>query len=193
MAYVSRTDLLAYLDELSGGISSPETPGEEAVLDTFISQAQAEIERVTSRKFETSTATRTYGRDAIAPDGVLWLDDDLLDVDTLTNGDGSTISGSEYVLLPRNESPKYGIKLKSSASWAFSTDGEIAVAGDWGFSAAAPADVKRLCMRLAWFYWMKRGTTGETQTLDGGGILSASEYPEDIKNALKRLTRRTVR
>lgn len=73
---------------------------------------------------------------------VLWLGDaDLLSVDTLTNGEGTTISSGSYWLEPRNKAPYRYIRLKSDESWVFNTDGEVSIAGTWGFSSAADGEI----------------------------------------------------
>jgi hypothetical protein len=71
--------------------------------------------------------------------GVLRLDADLLSVETLLNGDGSTISASDYVLEPANEGVKHSIRLLSSSGvkWQYGTSGRreqvISVTGLWGY------------------------------------------------------------
>lgn len=61
----------------------------------------------------------------------------LLAVTTLTNGDGTTISASDFVLYPANSYPKNLIRIKSSASdtFTYTTTWEqaISVAGVWGY------------------------------------------------------------
>jgi len=67
----------------------------------------------------------------------LYLDDDLLSVVSITNGDG--IAVTEYNMLPKNHNPKWGIQIYSASSsfWTPSNTlgGEyvIAVEGWWGF------------------------------------------------------------
>lgn len=191
MAYITLAGFKSYVDELTGGVQSSFTVAEDAVLQSFIDQAQAEIERVTERRFEAATATRYYREDAVDGD-TLHLDADLLSVTTLTNGDGTTITGTDFWLLPDNATPKTAIRLKSAASWAFGTDGRIAVAGSWGFSATAPEDVKRCAYRLAWFYWSKRSAAGETSVLGDSVVQVAAEYPADVKAVLRRYRRKGV-
>lgn len=71
--------------------------------------------------------------------GRLRLDDDLLSLTTLTNGDGSTIASTSYVLEPANRYPKFAVQLKraTEVNWQLPTDGHreqiISVAGLWGY------------------------------------------------------------
>ena len=80
----------------------------------------------------------TYGR-------VLFLDDDLLSVTTLTNGDSTTIPATEYNLYPLNEPAKRELRLKAGSSYSFASDtdgnyeGVISLAGVWGACAGSPS------------------------------------------------------
>lgn len=194
MAYITLAEFKSYHNELTGGTQAAFTNAEDAALQLFIDQAQAEIERVTNRTFEASaSATRYYSAEDIDSGKTLWLGADLLTISAVTNGDGATVASGDYWPLPFNGSPKWGILLKPSASgWTFTGDGRIAITGTWGFSTTAPADIKRLAFRLAWFYWMKRSATGETSVLGDGATMVAAEYPADIEAALKRYTRKGV-
>jgi hypothetical protein len=67
------------------------------------------------------------------------IDDDLLDIITLTNGDDTVITTTDYFLLPRNTSPKFAIQIKdySSVYWSQdsngSLEGVISVLGWYGY------------------------------------------------------------
>lgn len=67
------------------------------------------------------------------------LDDDLLEVTTLLNGDGSTITAADYLLEPANATPKELLKLKRSSSvvWLLNSSGEseqvISLTGIFGW------------------------------------------------------------
>jgi hypothetical protein len=116
---------------------------DDALILQFIEGASAGIGRATGRVFVPYMATYLYdalgahlGGFAGYPDTLYLDDDDLLTVTTLTNGDATAITGSQYVLRPANEYPKHEIVLKSSAgvSFTYSTDWEqaISIAGWWG-------------------------------------------------------------
>lgn len=71
-----------------------------------------------------------------ASNHVLRLDDDLLEVVELTNGDGSVILGADYVLEPANIHPKNRIRLRSSQIWLESDSGPeqaISLSALWGY------------------------------------------------------------
>ena len=69
----------------------------------------------------------------------LFLDDDLLEPVTITNGDGNIVSPTVYNLKPKNYSPHYAIQLigPTSIFWIFNPVGNIekviSVEGWWGF------------------------------------------------------------
>lgn len=91
--------------------------------------------------------------------GDLMLDDTLLSVTTLTNGNGDSIAGTEYFLMPRSYERKSYIRIKeaSTVAWEFDTDGYIAVAGRWGYTATVPADVKQAAIEMVLYCFHRRG------------------------------------
>lgn len=76
--------------------------------------------------------------------GLLKVDDDLLEVLDVVNGDGSAILPSDYVLEPNNRYPKYGLRLtnQSGKAWRLSGGGDwrqvIPVDGLWGYHEHYP-------------------------------------------------------
>ena len=99
------------------------------------------IEQQTGRHFAPYIETRYYDlppADTLES-RVLRLDDDLLEIITLTNGNGTVIPSTEYNLHPRNRSPHYGIRLDDDSIYSWvgsgtgSTHGVIAVYGIWGY------------------------------------------------------------
>ena len=85
------------------------------------------------RWLEPHVGTRYYQADAVMADGRLSLGEDLLSVTTLTNGDTVALLAAAYWLEPRIVTPYWYIHLKSSYVWTWITDGEIALAGVWGW------------------------------------------------------------
>ncbi|MBZ0310601.1 MAG: phage gp6-like head-tail connector protein, partial [Anaerolineae bacterium] len=130
---------------------------DDAFLTALITRASRAIDTHCGRFFVGEAQTRYF--DAIADiDGqILLLDEDLLSVTELTNGDGDVIASSDYVLLPSNHSPHYAIRLKASGSesWTYVDDPEnaIVVNGTWGFSNGTPDDVEQACIRLVVFMY----------------------------------------
>lgn len=191
-SYASVADLKTYVNELTGGVQSSFTVAEDGLLQTFLDEATAEIDRQTGRTFEGVNATRYFWPESVEGQS-LYLDADLLSVTTLKNGDGSTISSGDYMLQPDNWTPKNRIRLKANVAWTFPTDGRVEVVGSWGFSATPPADIKRATKRLAWFYWMKRTASGETSVAGDNVAIVPAEYPADVDSVLRRYKRGVIR
>lgn len=88
---------------------------------------------------------------------VLDLKRDLLSVTTLTNGEGSVITSTGYWLEPRNSTGAYRhIRLKTSESWIFNTDGEITVAGNWGYTTAPDDLIQEVTKEYAAYLYRMR-------------------------------------
>lgn len=148
MAIIQLQDLRAHID-ISG-------TADDAKLQFFINAAQEAIKDYTRRVFDAGTveATRYYPDDPYTFSGQrLYLDGEVLSVSSLVNGNGGTISQSDYWLLPRNEPPYSIIELKTNEVWNWNTDGEVAVTGVWGYSATAPYKVQEACRELAAYYY----------------------------------------
>lgn len=167
-------------------------PLDDQVLIDIIEAASRFIDGVTGRTFYARTETRYFsvpeGQDARK----LFLDDDLLTVTTLTNGDGTVLTTADYYLLPRNLSPKYAVVLKESSSyywiWDSSNNSEyvISIAGTWGYAASAPDDVKDACRMIA--LSMDKRRSGENisaiTTITGGGVVVT---PQDVPSIAAKI------
>lgn len=97
-----------------------------------------DIERIGQRSYV--PRIETIYRDAVADvldDGILLLEDDLLEVTTLTNGDGTVIASDDYYFEPRHKTPYWGIGLLGSSglTWQYQEDSEdaISIVGVWGY------------------------------------------------------------
>lgn len=114
---------------------------DDAVIELLLKAVSAYADSQTGRFFYPQIETRYYD----VPDAEqldvrqLQLDGDLLEVITLTNGDGTVIPSTDYTLRPRNKTPYLYIRLNDDSTyyWASSGAGDvhdvIAVAGIWGF------------------------------------------------------------
>jgi hypothetical protein len=114
---------------------------DDSVIEQLIESASRFIDEKTAKTFYPRVQTRyqsvpEYGDQE--PEE-LWLDDSLLEVITLTNGNGVVVSANDYYAKPRNDYPKYAICLKDSATigWVSDSAGNddyvIAVNALWGF------------------------------------------------------------
>jgi len=139
-SYATLAELKSYITARGQSAIATDT-SDDAVLDNLLEGASRAIDGATNRHFYPTVETRYY----CVPeptDSELMLDDDLLAITTLTNGDSDSISSSDYILLPRNFYPKYSIKLKESSdiSWEWDSEGNdewvISVLGFWGYHSA---------------------------------------------------------
>lgn len=111
--------------------------GRDTLFSSLIRSTSREIEQASNRKFYPRVETRYFD----TPDaglGSLLFDDDLLALTTLTNGDGTAFTASDYKLYPLNATPKQFVKVLASSSLRWQTasgdpEGAISVAGVWGF------------------------------------------------------------
>lgn len=162
---------------------------DDVLLQNFIERATARINSHCQRTFERREETRYYDAVQDVDGRLLILDDDLLSVTSVVNGDGTTVPASAYILLPANSSPKWAIKLKSSSavSWTYVDDPEqaITVTGTWGYSAVAPDDIVHAAIRLTAWYYHQADAPFETQGLPELGVVTVpSDMPPDIKALL---------
>ena len=124
-----------------GGQPLQTDPVNDAVLELLLKGASEYIENETQRHFTPYIQTRYFdvpGTDEVDP-RVLEMDDDLLEVLSITNGDGVTIPSTEYTLRPRNQSPYQHVRLTDNSTFYWASDGAgdthdvIAVSGIWGY------------------------------------------------------------
>lgn len=185
MAYIGTLSLKEYL-----GIGTATTT-DDSLLGSLVTAAQGAIETYCRRKFESTNATRYYNQqDARIVGDKLYLDADLIAVQTLVNGNASTIVAASFWLLPRNEGTAYSIiRLKSSEVWTFNTDSEITVAGTWGYSATAPADIVQATKRMAAYYYRSKDAANQFSNVTGfvesGQLTIEKGIPTDVEVLLK--------
>jgi hypothetical protein len=152
----------------------------DPLLESLITQVSRLIDTLTGRTFAPSGDSTYYlpycnveGRDIFLGE----LDHPLLSVTTLTNGDGTVIASSEYLLLPRGAQRFQTIRLKeaSSVDWedADAGDGYISIAGKWGWSLTVPEDVKMATIEATAFVFKNRRTieNSEKAQVSGDGLV----------------------
>lgn len=185
MSYAQTEDLKRYL-------AIRET-SDDLILFDALCAAQQGIEAYCGRRFEAVSATRYYSA-ADVHGGRLWLDDDLLTVTTLTNGDATVLTSGYYRLHPRNSGPYHAIGLVSTAYWSFGQDGEIAVAGMWGYTASPDALIQQATLWLAsYFYHLKDSQVFDvTATPELGQITIPKGMPQQLVVHLASLKRRSA-
>lgn len=112
---------------------------DDSVINEIIEGVSRYIDDETARTFYPRVQSRVFDVPRRTQDDrVLWLDDDLLEIISVTNGDSSTVSASDYNEYPFNEYPKGWLKFKQSVStiWEVdssgNTEGVVAVNAFWG-------------------------------------------------------------
>jgi hypothetical protein len=192
MAYTDATAVKTYL-----GVSGS---GDDTLIGTLITAAQAAIDQYYLRTFEASTNTTRYF-DAVrdVSGRRLTLDRDLCSINSITNGDGTTVTSAQYVTYPRNDTPYYAIQILASSGvnwqWEDDPEGAIAISGKWAYSTTAPDAVVYLCKWLAAFMYRAKDNVPQT----GGGVAVASaldilagDVPADIRIVMSTIPRRAV-
>jgi len=182
--------------KLWADISSSDSD-DDTVIEDIIEAASRWIDDETGRTFYARTETRYFD----VPSGrKLKLDDDLLTITTLTNGDSNTIDdSSEIDLVPKNVAPYYAIRIKAGSAYYWSQDSSgniedvISVAGTWGYAATAPHDIRQACLITATNMYKRRfgeGEQGATLT-PAGVVLSPVGIPSQAAMILRRYKRRS--
>ena len=201
MAYIASSDVKAW-----GGVPDSDTV-DDAELTLIIARAQKFVDEYTGRVFECSTdvlSTRYYTTEDVEG-SILWLDKDLntIGTDGITAGTDA-LASTDYTVMPRNESPYYGIKLTDNTPeiWGNTTsDGDyedaIQVHGQWAYSSEAPADIQHSMLRLTKYYYNQGRLTDETANrpivLESGATVLPGQIPIDITKSLDRYLYRPVR
>jgi hypothetical protein len=189
MAYATSVQVKDYL-----GIAS--TVVDDNLLGDLITRAEGLIDAYTDRKFEAATETRYFTTDSTDGQDLMLYGEDLLTVTKLTNGNAAEVASGNYRLFPRNDSPKWLIRLDESQSWSFSDgDSEISVAGTWGYSATAPADIEHACVRLTAFLYRQKDNSADLDRplITGDGVtIMPTNLPADVTRLLDRYKRRIV-
>ena len=190
MIYASMTNLKDYL-----GISVATTE-DDPLLTDLLTRAEGIIDAYTGRHFKAETATKYFTIDDIDGQNLYLWGYDLLSVTKLTNGDGVEIASGSYKLFPRNDDPKWIIRLNEDQAWSFANgDSEISVAGKWGYSVTAPADITHACIRLAAFLYRQKDTSADIDRpmVTGDGVtIMLSGLPADVQKLLDRYKRRAA-
>lgn len=183
MAYSTIAELKTYL-----GITGDT---DDALFSALLDEASSIIDRAGARVYAASVdATRYFDSYADVRGATLYLDRDLAQITSITNGDADVLTASEYVTEPRNDPPYHAIKLLSSSglSWTQkSTTGNnenaITIVGRWAYAVTAPSIIARLNVRAAAaLYKQRENPIGETVLIDGQNLAT----PKDVYGWIDR-------
>ena len=181
MAYCTTANIRDLLDI--------ESTKHDALITSLIARVQAAIDGHTHRTFEASEDSTRKVSTANADGLVLWLDDDLCAITSITNNaDGATETitiDTHAVTVLRYSTPYHGIKLLASAdkAWQHTDDAEegISIVGRWAYSATAPADVVDVCTRLTEYLYRGKDTGEGTTLKDETAMAIMSELDHRIR------------
>lgn len=184
MAYTTAALLKTYLGAT--------TSTDDTLLTALITRSQAIIDRYCNRTFEVSTNTsRLFDAERDVDGPMLWLDEDLVSINSVTNGDSDVlVASTEYTTEPRNRTPYYAIKLvaQSGLYWTWTTTPEnaITISGKWAYSTAAPDDIVHTTLRLAAYLYRQRdnATDLDRAVIAGNATILPAQLPNDIKMLL---------
>lgn len=164
MTYTTLTEVKSYL-----GITSTDAT-DDALLSDFIAKAEKMIETRCKRILYAPTDTTRYFdalRDVSDDFRTLYLDHDLCAITSVTNGDSTSVTSTQYATEPRNYKPWYALRLKDNASisWTYndSPENAITIVGRWAYAASVPEDIRGVATRLtAYLYRQKDNSSDST-------------------------------
>jgi hypothetical protein len=197
MTYLTLPDAKSYIGNTQ--------PNDDDLIERFIAAAQAFIEgpQGAQRVYEASEdTTRRFDAECDVDGRLLYLDTDLCQITSITNGDGQLVSASQYVCETaggeRNKTPWRRIRLRSGAtiSWLASAttgpENAIAIVGRWSYSITPPARIVQLTREIVAYLYRRRSASGDADRplLTGDGVtILPSTLPRGIM--LQLLAERT--
>ncbi len=162
MAYLTLADLKLYL-----GISGT---AEDTLLTALLAAAQAAVDAYCDRTFEADAdSTRVFeaGRDTNG--NLLYLDHDLCQVTSITNGDpaATVLTASAYRLEPADP-PYLVVRLRDDTLVAW--EGEISIVGRWAYSLSAPEVIVQATREYTAYLYRAYDQQGNPQRRPDDGL-----------------------
>lgn len=189
MAYADITLFKQYRHMPTGTSTSASV--DNSTITHCLNAAQAQIDRYTHRTFEASTTAARYFDAVEDVDGrTLYLDADLAEITSVTNGDGASLTSTSYVTRPVNDTPYREIRIRSGSAnaWTYTTEPEsaITVVGKWAYSTTAPSDIVQATVRLANYMYTQKdaGVFDVTVYPEAGAVTVPQGLPRDVQEIL---------
>ena len=184
MGYVTRDDMKAYLR-----INADDSDHDDQV-DAWIAEATAWIDMHTSRVFVSDTIESREFHISEVLAGVLWLGEELCDVDnvTVTTSEGVLLS-NEYTLLPRRSTAFDRVQINVGSSWG---TGDITIQGYHAYSKVPPELVTSACKRLVKHYSYLKEQGGQVEreiVSEDGTVTRPSQIPLIVFENLRGFVR----
>lgn len=188
--------------QLGIGVNGTTNTVDDDLIATYVTDASQAIETHCKRSFSVTYGTLYWdARFPTVSGRKLYFDQDVLGIDSLSNGSNGTINAANYRLLPQHFSPKYALELltKSSMVWLDGNDGfaqnAIVTIGSFGYCEAAdqPADVTLAATKLAaWLYQTRENSETDTIQMADGSVSIPSNAPPMVFRLLEKYIRKVA-
>lgn len=173
------------------------TDNDDDLIGKIIDAATEVINDKTRREWvAVEDTTRKFDASADVDGLELTFDMDCAAIASVTNGDGTAVTTSQYFTNPRNSTPLYSIQLKRSGSIAWEPDSNgdyedaISVTGRWAYATSVPNKVQEVAIQLVAFYYrIKDQNLNDVTAVDSGTFIIPSGSPATVRDILKPLTR----
>ncbi len=109
---------------------------DDVIVDGLIETASRRVDDLCGRVFYPHVETYNFD---IPDENSIWLQDDLLQVLSYLNGDGTAITTADYILMPVNGYPKYEVQLRDTSTLGYVSDSTgsnqavLDLQGIWGY------------------------------------------------------------
>jgi hypothetical protein len=184
MQYATIAQLQDYLD-----ISGPDAAA-TANLNMALTNACAVIDRHTHRTFAASADT-TRLHDGTRIEGHrLWLDGDLAQLTSVTNGDGEVIPLNALRFEPLNITPYFALSIKSGSGYGWTLTGQafgddpeaIEVTGRFAYSVTPPDDIVQATLRLSAYLYRQPANAMDLDraVIVGNATIAPGAIPADV-------------
>jgi hypothetical protein len=173
---------------------------DDTTIGLLIDSASREAEHIAGRKFyaeagvhyfDTPLNNQTppignYLTSPTNPADTILFDDDLQSLTSITNGDGTVLDPSTFILMPYSGPPYNAVRLRLTSGIMWNTNlgdplGAIQVSGDWGDTTEVPADVKEAIMTVVKNAYNRRfgdNQSGKSIITTGGVIVTPEDIPD---------------
>lgn len=177
-----------------GKITSTDA-NDDSVITQLIESASRYIDTQTNRVWYPTTETHRLDVPG-GDDTLLMLDADFGSITAVVNGDGATLSSTtDYVTLPANGAPIWGIQLKDGTGtrWLDSSGNPwqaISVTGLVGLSV--PGDIKEACLLIVKAAYNRRlgeNTTSTSIITQGGIVITPEDVPAKARDIMSNRRR----
>lgn len=182
------TSRYASLDDLREYMSSTGDLGtfQDGLLQSCLDWAEGHINAYTRRNFVGTAGTVYYNRYSqhLIRSQALYLNEDIVSLIAVQNGDGQAIPLGSTWLEPRNSGPPYRIvRLRSAYVYTWNTDSDIVLSGTFGFSTIPPDAIKAATLEYAAFLMRSKdiGPLDVAGSPEMGEVKFPKGMPEGVK------------